>query len=128
MIILTATLASIGTAAVPSAGLIMLVIVLQQLGFEQEVMAGGIAILFAVDRILDMCRTACNITGDSMVAVVVASTEGELLSEEQVRESREKARLAGLDEHPHEGGGDEFGVGAGSVHRPVDLPGDDPGG
>ncbi len=117
MIILTATLASIGTAAVPSAGLIMLVIVLQQLGFDQAVMAGGIAILFGVDRILDMCRTVCNITGDSMVATVIAASEGELLSAEEVRRRRAKAEAVGLDEHPHEGGGDEYGIDGGSPHR-----------
>lgn len=116
MIILTATLASIGTAAVPSAGLIMLVIVLQQLGFDQAVMAGGIAILFGVDRILDMCRTVCNITGDSMVATVIAASEGELLSAEEVRRRQAKAEAVGLNEHPHEGGGDEYGVDGGSSH------------
>ncbi len=126
MIILTATLASIGTAAVPSAGLIMLVIVLQQLGFDQAVMAGGIAILFGVDRILDMARTVCNITGDSMVATVVASSEGELLSEAEVRRRREQGEAAGLDEHPHEGHGDEYGVDGGSVHRPVNVGTDGP--
>ncbi len=119
MIILTATLASIGTAAVPSAGLIMLVIVLQQLGFDQAVMAGGIAILFGVDRLLDMCRTVCNITGDSMVATVVAASEGELLSEEEVRKRQEIARRVGIDEHPKEDGDGEYGVEVGSIHRPV---------
>ncbi len=119
MIILTATLASIGTAAVPSAGLIMLVIVLQQLGFDQAVMAGGIAILFGVDRLLDMCRTVCNITGDSMVAAVVAGSEGELLSEEEVRERQEIARQIGIDEHPKENGDGEYGVDVGSIHRPI---------
>ncbi|MCA9298173.1 MAG: dicarboxylate/amino acid:cation symporter [Phycisphaerales bacterium] len=82
-IILTATLASIGTAAVPSAGLIMLVIVLEQLKMGPQI-APGIAILFGVDRLLDMCRTTCNVTGDCMVATVVASSEGELLTEEDV--------------------------------------------
>ena len=71
MIILTATLASIGTAAVPGAGMIMLTLVLQSVGLPVE----GIAIVLGVDRLLDMSRTATNITGDVCVAVVV--TKGE---------------------------------------------------
>lgn len=73
-IVLTATLASIGTAAVPGAGLIMLVIVLRTIGVPVE----GIALIFGIDRILDMCRTVVNVTGDATVAVVVAAAEGEL--------------------------------------------------
>ncbi|MGK7370697.1 MAG: dicarboxylate/amino acid:cation symporter, partial [Candidatus Halalkalibacterium sp. M3_1C_030] len=75
-IVLTATLASIGAAGVPGAGIIMLVIVLQAI----EVPVEGIALILGVDRILDMCRTAVNITGDAAVSVAVAHTEG-LLSE-----------------------------------------------
>jgi Na+/H+-dicarboxylate symporter len=71
-IVLTATLASIGTAGVPGAGIIMLVIVLQAI----EVPVEGIALILGVDRILDMCRTAVNITGDAAVSVAVAHTEG----------------------------------------------------
>lgn len=71
-IVLTATLASIGTAGVPGAGIIMLVIVLQAI----EVPVEGIALILGVDRILDMCRTAVNITGDAAVSVAVAYTEG----------------------------------------------------
>jgi len=74
-IVLTATLASIGTAAVPGAGIIMLIIVLQSLDMQEDVVAGGIAIILGVDRILDMCRTSCNVTGDCMVTAVVASGE-----------------------------------------------------
>ncbi|MEM0982993.1 MAG: dicarboxylate/amino acid:cation symporter [Planctomycetota bacterium] len=74
-IVLTATLASIGTAAVPSAGIIMLIIVLQQLQFTGAEIATGIAVIFGVDRILDMSRTVCNITGDCMVTSVVAAGE-----------------------------------------------------
>lgn len=70
-IILTATLASIGTAGVPGVGLIMLVIVLQSVGLSTEQMTGGLAIIFGVDRILDMARTVVNITGDCTVASVV---------------------------------------------------------
>ena len=71
-IILTATLASIGSAAVPSAGLIMLIIVLQSVGLNPA----WIAIIFPVDRILDMCRTVINVTGDACVSSLVAITEG----------------------------------------------------
>ncbi len=73
-IILLAVLASIGTAAVPSAGIIMLVIILQSIG----VPAAGIALILGVDRILDMCRTTCNVTGDATVATLVAASEGQL--------------------------------------------------
>lgn len=74
MVILMATLASIGTAAVPSVGLITLAMVLQQVGLPVE----GIAMIIGVDRILDMVRTAVNLTGDAMVATVVGKSEGEL--------------------------------------------------
>lgn len=73
-IVLTATLASIGSAGVPGAGLIMLIIVLESIG----VPATGIALIIAPDRILDMFRTVVNVTGDATVCAVVASTEGEL--------------------------------------------------
>ena len=73
-IVLTATLASIGAAAVPGAGMVMLVIVLSAIGIDPE----GIALIFAVDRILDMLRTVVNVTGDATVAAVVASTEGQI--------------------------------------------------
>lgn len=71
MIILTATLSSIGAAAVPSAGLITLVIVLGAIGVSPE----GLALIIAIDRPLDMCRTIVNITGDTVVASIVATTE-----------------------------------------------------
>ena len=74
-IVLTATLASIGTAGVPGVGLVMLIIVLQSVGLSPEIMASGIAIIFGVDRVLDMCRTTCNVTGDCMVAAVVGALE-----------------------------------------------------
>jgi len=73
-IILTAVLASIGTAAVPGAGIIMLVIILQAIG----VPSAGIALIFGVDRILDMLRTVTNVTGDCTVASIVAASEGQL--------------------------------------------------
>jgi Na+/H+-dicarboxylate symporter len=71
-IVLTATLASIGTAAVPGVGIVMLIIVLDQIGIG----AAGIALILGVDRPLDMCRTVLNVTGDATVAVAVASSEG----------------------------------------------------
>ncbi|MEM1269566.1 MAG: dicarboxylate/amino acid:cation symporter [Bacteroidota bacterium] len=73
-IVLTAVLASIGTAAVPSAGIIMLVIILESV----QVPSAGIALILGVDRILDMCRTVVNVTGDATVATVVAASEGQL--------------------------------------------------
>jgi len=73
-IVLTATLASIGSAAVPGAGMVMLVIVLSSIGIEPD----GIALIFAVDRILDMLRTVVNVTGDATVATIVASTENKI--------------------------------------------------
>jgi len=73
-IVLTATLASIGAAAVPGSGMVMLVIVLGAIGVPVE----GLALIFGVDRILDMMRTVVNVTGDATVATVVASTEGQL--------------------------------------------------
>ncbi len=72
MVILTATLASIGTAGVPGVGLIMLAMVLQQVGLPVE----GIGLIIGVDRLLDMMRTAVNVTGDATVATIVAKSEG----------------------------------------------------
>ena len=73
-IIATATLASIGSAAVPGAGMVMLVIVLAQAGIPEA----GLALIFAVDRPLDMCRTAVNVTGDASVSMMVAKWLGKL--------------------------------------------------
>ena len=73
-VILTATLASIGTAGVPGVGMIMLALVLQSIHIPLE----GIALILGVDRILDMCRTTVNVTGDASAAVIVAATEGDL--------------------------------------------------
>lgn len=74
MVVLTATLASIGAAGVPGVGMITLALVLQTVGVPLE----GIALILGVDRILDMCRTAVNVTGDASCAVVVSASEGEL--------------------------------------------------
>ena len=73
-IIFTATLASIGTAAVPSAGIVMLVIVLAQAGIPEA----GLALIFAIDRPLDMCRTIVNVTGDAAVSLLVATSLGKV--------------------------------------------------
>ncbi len=73
-IIATATLASIGSAAVPGAGMVMLVIVLGQAGIPEA----GLALIFAVDRPLDMCRTVANVTGDATVALLVGKSVGKI--------------------------------------------------
>jgi Na+/H+-dicarboxylate symporter len=73
-IVLMATLASIGAPAVPSAGIVMLILVLESVGLD----SGWIALIFPVDRFLDMCRTAVNVTGDATVATLIGSTENEV--------------------------------------------------
>jgi len=78
VVVLTATLASIGTAGVPGVGLIMLALVLNQVGLPVE----GIGLIVGVDRLLDMVRTAVNITGDSVVSCIVAKSEGEFSVEQ----------------------------------------------
>lgn len=80
-IVATATLASIGSAAVPGAGMVMLVIVLAQAGIPEA----GLALIFAVDRPLDMCRTVVNVTGDATVSMLVAKSENKL-SEPKVKD------------------------------------------
>jgi Na+/H+-dicarboxylate symporter len=87
-IVMTAVLASIGTAAVPSAGIIMLVVILEAVG----VPAAGIALILGVDRILDMLRTTVNITGDATIASIVAATEGQL-GPPNLDETRDKVRM-----------------------------------
>ncbi len=78
IIVGTALLASIGSAAVPSAGMVMLVIVLESIGFPKELLPIGLALIFAVDRPLDMCRTVVNVTGDATVSLLVAKSLGKL--------------------------------------------------
>ena len=78
MIVLTALLACIGSAAVPGAGMVMLVIVLESVGFPADKLAIGLALIFAVDRPLDMCRTVINVTGDATVSTLIAKLEGKL--------------------------------------------------
>lgn len=77
-IVLMATMASIGSAAVPGAGMVMLVIVLDTLGLPPDKLAFGISLIFAVDRPLDMCRTVINVTGDATVATLVGKSVGKL--------------------------------------------------
>jgi Na+/H+-dicarboxylate symporter len=74
MVIVTATLASIGTAGVPGVGLITLAMVLRQVGLPVE----GIGLIIGVDRLLDMARTMVNVTGDAVVTCVVAKSENQI--------------------------------------------------
>ena len=78
IIVGTATLASIGAAAIPSAGLILMMVVLESVGLNPL----WIAIIFPIDRILDMCRTVVNVTGDASVAAIIAYSENEINSVE----------------------------------------------
>ncbi len=93
-IVLTATLASIGTAGIPGAGVIMLAIVLGSVGVPLQ----GIGIIMGVDRILDMCRTVVNVTGDGVCAVVVASTEGQIALDVQGDSQKASARKTAPDD------------------------------
>ena len=77
IVVLTATLASIGTAGVPGAGIITLIVVLQSAGLGAQV-ESGIALILGADRVLDMARTTVNVTGDLACAAVIARTEGEM--------------------------------------------------
>ncbi len=77
IIVGTATLASIGAAAIPSAGLVLMMVVLESVGLNPA----WIAIIFPIDRILDMCRTVVNVTGDATVTTIIAKSEDELISE-----------------------------------------------
>ncbi|NKF50422.1 dicarboxylate/amino acid:cation symporter [Shewanella sp. WXL01] len=87
-VVVTATLASIGTAGVPGVGLIMLAMVLNQVGLPVE----GIALIIGVDRLLDMVRTAVNVTGDTVATVVIAKSEGEF--DQQVFENSQAGKVA----------------------------------
>ncbi|MBT8261461.1 MAG: dicarboxylate/amino acid:cation symporter [Bacteroidia bacterium] len=91
-IVLTALLASIGSAAVPGAGMVMLVIVLESIGFPADRFPIALALIFAVDRPLDMCRTVVNVTGDATVSMIVAKSVGKL----------GKPRVEDWDEHYEE--------------------------
>ncbi len=91
-IVMTALLASIGSAAVPGAGMVMLVIVLESIGFPPDKLAIGLALIFAVDRPLDMLRTVVNVTGDATVAMMVAKSTGSVI----------KPKVKNWDDHLHE--------------------------
>ncbi|TPH17090.1 dicarboxylate/amino acid:cation symporter [Litorilituus lipolyticus] len=93
-VVLTATLASIGTAGVPGVGLIMLAMVLEQVGLPVE----GIALIIGVDRLLDMTRTAVNVTGDSMVSIIVAKSE-EQFDESMYLDSQAGHTIEDIDFH-----------------------------
>ena len=93
-VVLTATLASIGTAGVPGVGLIMLAMVLEQVGLPVE----GIALIIGVDRLLDMTRTAVNVTGDSMVGIVVAKSEGQF-DNEMFLDEKAGSKIETIDFH-----------------------------
>lgn len=93
-VILTATLASVGTAGVPGVGMITLAMVLESVGLPTE----GIALIIGVDRILDMCRTAVNVTGDTVVTLIVAKGENEIneevfYSDEGILKNKELGKL-----------------------------------
>ena len=94
MVILTATLASVGTAGVPGVGLIMLAMVLDQVGLPIE----GIALIIGVDRLLDMTRTAVNVTGDSMVSVIVGKSEQQF-NEELYLDANAGSSVENIDFH-----------------------------
>ena len=85
-IVLTALLASIGSAAVPGAGMVMLVIVLESVELPPELLPIGLALIFAVDRPLDMCRTVVNVTGDATVSMIVAKSVGKLHDNPKAKE------------------------------------------
>jgi Na+/H+-dicarboxylate symporter len=80
-ILLTALLASIGTAPVPGVGLIMLIIVLRSVGIPEE----GIVLILGIDRILDMCRTVTNVTGDAVVATIIQRGENNFLAKKDLQ-------------------------------------------
>jgi Na+/H+-dicarboxylate symporter len=94
LVILTATLASIGTAGVPGVGLIMLAMVLDQVGLPVE----GIGLIIGVDRLLDMTRTAVNVTGDSMVSIIVGKSEGQF-DESIFNDENAGSKVETIDSH-----------------------------
>lgn len=98
MVILTATLASIGTAGVPSVGLVTLAMVLQSVGLPVE----GIALIIGVDRFLDMVRTAVNVTGDAAVSVIVAKSE-KMLNLEIYNDPARNAEIDPVNDEPLSG-------------------------
>lgn len=83
IVVLTATLAAIGAAGIPSAGTVTMLMVLEAVNFPRELMGPGIALILSVDRILDMCRTTVNVWGDSVGCAVVAQLEGHVPAERE---------------------------------------------
>lgn len=94
MVVLTATLASLGTVGIPGAGVVMLAMVLRSIGVPLE----GIGVIMGVDRFLDMCRTAVNVTGDSVCMMVIAAAEGQL--DESVTPGQTRPKLQTTPEQP----------------------------
>ena len=86
MVVLTATLAALGTVGIPGAGVVMLAMVLRSVGVPLE----GIGVIMGVDRFLDMCRTAVNVTGDSVCMMVIAASEGQLDAALASRQTQQK--------------------------------------
>lgn len=76
-VVLMALLTSIGVAGIPSASLVAIIVILQAVGFSEEKIAIGVGIVYVVDRILDMTRTAVNVLGDSCAAAIIGKSEGE---------------------------------------------------
>ncbi|MFP6899721.1 MAG: dicarboxylate/amino acid:cation symporter, partial [Opitutales bacterium] len=76
-VVVMALLTSIGVAGIPSASLVAIIVILNAVGFDSAVITMGVGIVYVVDRILDMCRTAVNVLGDSCAAVVIGKSEGE---------------------------------------------------
>jgi Na+/H+-dicarboxylate symporter len=98
MVVLTATLAALGTVGIPGAGVVMLAMVLRSVGVPLE----GIGIIMGVDRFLDMCRTAVNVTGDSVCMMVIAASEGQLDAALASRQIRQKLQTPPAEVGPCE--------------------------
>jgi len=92
-VVLTATLAALGTVGIPGAGVVMLAMVLRSIGVPLE----GIGIIMGVDRFLDMCRTAVNVTGDSVCTMVIAAAEGQLGDSSACSQVQEKLKTASME-------------------------------
>ena len=93
MVVLTATLAALGTVGIPGAGVVMLAMVLRSIGVPLE----GIGVIMGVDRFLDMCRTAVNVTGDSVCTMVIAAAEGQLGDSHASSQIQQKLETASME-------------------------------
>jgi Na+/H+-dicarboxylate symporter len=98
MVVLTATLAALGTVGIPGAGVVMLAMVLRSVGVPLE----GIGIIMGVDRFLDMCRTAVNVTGDSVCTMVIAAAEGQLSEAAASGQTQERLKSGPMEVSPSE--------------------------